>query len=123
MDLLTWEKQFLSFEREVYIQSKRADAEGGVAVRESKSGADLGELAAAEEAVTVSQLSVVFKGSLLRSSGGGVGPLLDRLRVAVVHGEGVDLAMAAPPNGEEEEENDGDCAESEHFLGPNGRKI
>lgn len=80
------------------VQSEGADAEGGVSVGEGEAVVDLGELAAAEEAVAVGEFGVVLDGALLRrggdSGGGGVGPLPDRLRVAVVHREGVDVAVA-----------------------------
>lgn len=108
------------------VQSEGADAEGGVAVGEGESGVDLGELAAAEEAVAVGELGVVLERSLLRpplrrgrSSGGGGGPLPDGLGEAVVHRErehgGAMAAEAALPKKEEGE--NGDSAETEHFLG------
>jgi hypothetical protein len=41
-------------ERNGNIQSEGADTEGGIAIGESKTGVELGESTAAEEAVTVS---------------------------------------------------------------------
>ncbi|KAJ1390683.1 hypothetical protein SESBI_37280 [Sesbania bispinosa] len=98
-------------------RSKGTDTEGGVAIGESKSDVKLGKFAAAEEAIMVDQLGVVLDGALFRpaiggrgDSGVGVGLLLD----ALVHSEGEDAAVAtAPAEGEEEEE---DCAKTEHFL-------
>ena len=89
------------------VQSEGADAEGGVAIGEGEAGVDLGELAAAMEVVAVGELGVVLDGALLRrggdSNGGGVGPLPDGLRVAVVQRKSVDVAvsLATLPEGEE----------------------
>lgn len=100
------------------VQSEGADAEGGVAVGEGEAGVDLGELAAAEEAVAVGELGVVLDGALLRrggdSGGGGVGPLPDGLGVAVVHRKSVDVAVALTtlPEGEERHNDENG---SEHF--------
>lgn len=99
-------------------KSEGADAEGGVAIGESESGVDLGEFAAAKEAVAVGQVGVVLDGALFRRSGdsGGVaGPLSDGLGVAVVHGERVDVAMALATLPEEEEQRSDGEEQTEHF--------
>ena len=100
------------------VQSEGADAEGGVSVGEGEASGDLGELAAAEEAVTVSEVGIVLDDALLRWGGdfgnSGVGPLPDRLGVAMVNRKSVDVvvALATLPEGEERHNDEN---RSEHF--------
>ena len=94
------------------LQSERADPEGRVSVGKGERGVNIGEPTATEDPVAIRQMGVVLdtvhEGPTIRRKelSSGLRPLLDRLRVTVVHLEGEDAAMAARKgtNGEQDED-------------------
>lgn len=77
-------------------ESQRADPVSGIPIGESERSLEVGEFPAAEEPIAVGQFGVVLESTFSGQMGkfsGGIGPVLDRFGVPVVHLEGKDAAI------------------------------